>query len=188
MPRLGVVIASTREGRAGLPIANWFIGLARQQGAFEVSVANLKAIALPLLEEPNHPREQKYTDERTKAWSALIAALDAFVFVTPEYNFSTPPALINALDHLYLEWNYKAAGFVSYGGVSGGLQSVQMTKLLLTTLKIVPIYEAVAIPFYSRQLDSKEGLFTPTESQEKAAKVMLDELLRWTSALEVLRK
>ena len=91
MPRLGVVIASTREGRAGLPIANWFIGLARQQGAFEVSVANLKAIALPLLEEPNHPREQKYTDERTKAWSALIAALDAFVFVTPEYNFSPRP-------------------------------------------------------------------------------------------------
>ena len=77
---------------------------------------------------------------------------------------------------------------MSYGGVSGGLRSVQMTKLLLTTLKIVPIYEAVAIPFYSRQLDSKEGLFTPTESQEKAAKVMLDELLRWTSALEVLRK
>jgi NAD(P)H-dependent FMN reductase len=188
MPKLGVVVASTREGRAGLPIANWFVGVARQHGAFDVSVADLKEIDLPLLQEPHHPREQKYTSEKTRAWSARIAALDAFVFVTPEYNFNPPPALINALDHLYVEWNYKAAGFVSYGGISGGMRSVQMTKLLLTTLKMVPLYEAVALPFFAKQLDSKAGVFAGNETQERAANVMLDELVRWTSALARLRE
>ena len=30
------------------------------------------------------------------------------------------PALLNALNYVYVEWNYKPAAFVSYGGVSGG--------------------------------------------------------------------
>jgi NAD(P)H-dependent FMN reductase len=187
MSRLGVIVASTREGRAGLPIADWFLGLARQHGAFDVEVLDLKAIDLPLLEEPNHPRVQRYTQDKTKAWSAQVAGCDAFVIVTPEYNFSSPPALVNALDHLYVEWNYKAAGFVSYGGISGGLRSVQMTKLLLTTLKMVPIYEAVTIPFYSQQLDADSGAFKGNETQEKGASQMLTELARWTNALRTLR-
>lgn len=186
MPKLGVIIASTREGRAGLPIAEWFLTIARQHGAFDVQTLDLKTIALPLLSEPNHPRTQSYTQDSTKDWSAQVAACDAFIIVTPEYNFSSPPALVNALDHLYVEWNYKPAAFVSYGGVSGGLRSVQTTKLLLTSLKMMPIVEAVGIPFYAQQLDA--GVFKGSESQEKAATLMLTELARWTTALQTLRQ
>ena len=139
-----------------------------------------------MIEEPNHPRLQKYTSESTKAWSATVAAMDAFVFVTPEYNHGSPPALVNALDHVYVEWNYKAAGFVSYGGISGGLRSVQMTKPILSALKMVPIVEAVTLPFFTKMLDDT-GVFTGGESQERAAVVMLDELARWTTALRQLR-
>jgi NAD(P)H-dependent FMN reductase len=188
MPTLGVIVASTRAGRAGLPIAEWFVARARQHGGFDVQVLDLKAVDLPLLEEPNHPRLQRYTQEKTKAWSAQVTACDAFVIVTPEYNFSSPPALVNALDHLYLEWNYKPAGFVSYGGVSGGMRSVQMTKLLLTTLKMVPLYEAVTIPFYSQQIDADTGAFTGNDTQDKAAAQMLTELARWSAALTTLRQ
>jgi NAD(P)H-dependent FMN reductase len=188
MPTLGVIIASTRDGRAGLPIAEWFVNLARQHRAFDVQVLDLKTVALPMLSEPNHPRLQRYTQDTTKAWSAQVAACDAFVIVTPEYNFASPPALVNALDHLYVEWGYKAAAFVSYGGASGGMRSVQMTKLLLTTLKIVPLTEAVAIPFFSQQIDSDTGAFKGNDAQEKAAAQMLTELARWTTALRTLRE
>ena len=85
------------------------------------------------------------------------------------------------------EWAYKPVGFVSYGGVSGGLRSVQMTKLLVTSLKMVPMYEAVAIPFFVNSIDQATGVFSPAETQAKAAVVMLDELARWTAALAVLR-
>lgn len=187
MPQLGVVVASVREGRVGLPIAQWLIERARAHGGFDATLIDLKAVKLPLLEEPFHPRMQKYQQETTKAWSAIVAPLDAFVFVTPEYNYSTPPALVNALDHLYVEWNYKAAGLVSYGGISGGMRAAQMLKQTLLALKIVPINEAVALPLVAQMIDKESGAFKAAESHEKAAVTMLDELKRWDAALSTLR-
>jgi NAD(P)H-dependent FMN reductase len=185
VPRLGVVIASVREGRIGLPMAEWFVDIARRHGGFDVTLIDLKEVDLPLLTERVHPRLQQYTHEKTKAWSATVAGHDAFVFVTPEYNYSSPPALVNALDHVYVEWNYKAAGFVSYGGVSGGTRSVQMTKQTLGALKMVPLAEAVHVPFFAQLMEA--GKFKGGETQEKAATAMLDELVRWTNALKALR-
>jgi NAD(P)H-dependent FMN reductase len=186
MPRLLVVIASTRPQRAGLPIANWFLEQARAHGGFEIDVADLKELDLPLIDEPHHPRLQKYEKEHTKRWSAQVAAADAFVFVTPEYNYSMAPSLLNALDYLFHEWNYKPAGFVSYGGVSGGMRSVQMAKWPLTSLKIVPITEAVTIQFFTKLMDAS-GAFKGEETHAKAAVQMLDELVRWAVALKPMR-
>lgn len=185
--RLGIVIASTREGRAGEAVAKWMVGRAKAHGGFEVEVLDLKAIALPMFSEPNHPRFGNYTLESTRQWSATIAALDAFVFVSPEYNHGTPPALANALDHLFAEWNYKPAGLVSYGGASAGLRAAQTTKLLLSALKMVPIVEGVALPFFAQHIDKTTGEFAAGEANDKAAHVMLDELSRWDTALRALR-
>ena len=186
MSKLSVVISSTRPGRAGLPIGRWFFELAKAHQKFDVELVDLKERNLPFHDEPKHPRFGQYEHEHTLAWSALVRASDAFVFVTPEYNYGAPPALLNALDYLYKEWHYKAAGFVSYGGVSGGTRSVQMTKQILTTLKMMPIPEAVSIPFFSQLMDAN-GPFRGSEPLEKSATVMLDELHRWTVALATLR-
>jgi len=187
MPRLGVVIASVRDGRVGLPVAEWFIARARQHARFDVEVLDLKTIALPIFAERNHPRLHTYESEAQKAWGALIEGIDAFVFVMPEYNYSTAPALLNALDYLLAEWQYKAVGFVTYGGISGGLRAAQMLKQTLSALKMVPIVEAVNIPFVAQAVDRESGQFKATEPHEKSATVMLDELLRWTTALATLR-
>jgi NAD(P)H-dependent FMN reductase len=184
-PRLGVIVASVRGGRVGAPVSDWFVEQAERHGGFDVERVDLQAVDLPLLSEPNHPRLQKYTHEKTKAWSRTIDSLDAFVLVTPEYNYSSPPALINALDHLYHEWSYKAVGLVSYGGISGGLRGAQVTRQFLCSFKMVPIVEAVAIPFVVKQIEN--GRFTGGASYDASAKAMLDELVRWTSALRVLR-
>jgi NAD(P)H-dependent FMN reductase len=187
MPRLGIVIASVREGRVGYPIAQWFVERARQHARFDVDVVDLKEVDLPVFAERHHPRLQKYESDKQQEWSARVARLDAFVFVTPEYNWGPPPALLNALDYLLAEWQYKPAAFVSYGGISGGLRGVQLIKQTLTALKMVPIVEAVVIPFVAQAVDREAGVFTANETQEKAAPTMLDELLRWTEALAVLR-
>jgi NAD(P)H-dependent FMN reductase len=185
MPRLGVVVASVREGRVGAAVAEWVLSQARGHGGFEVELVDLKAVDLPLLREPNHPRLRKYTEPKTQSWSRTVDAMDAFVLVTPEYNHGTPAALSNALDHLYSEWSYKAAAFVSYGGISGGLRSVQMTKPRLLAFNMMPIVEAVAIPFVAKQIH--DGRFEATDAQLKSLNATLDELLRWTRALHVLR-
>jgi NAD(P)H-dependent FMN reductase len=186
MSKLSVVIGSTRPGRVGLPVGQWFFERAKSHGAFDVDLVDLKDRNLPLLDEPKHPRFGEYMHEHTKAWSAIVKASDAFVFVTPEYNYSAAPALLNALDYLFHEWAYKAAGFVSYGGISGGMRSVQMLKQPLSVLKVVSIPEAVTISFYSQLLEN--GVFRGSEALEKSAVTMLDELQRWTGALAAMRQ
>jgi NAD(P)H-dependent FMN reductase len=185
MPKLGVVIGSVREGRIGLPIAQWFVERARQHTAFDVEVLDLKIVNLPIFAERNHPRLQTYESEPQKAWSATIAAIDAFVFVTPEYNYSIAPALLNAIDYLLHEWAHKPVGFVSYGGISGGLRAVQHAKQTLSAVKLVAVPEAVTIPFVAKLVEG--GTFAATDVHDRSAAMMLDELAKWTSALSSLR-
>lgn len=186
MPKLHIIIASTRPKRVGPTIARWFHTFAVGHSKFDIELVDLADFNLPILDEPIHPRLKQYQHDHTKAWSASVEAADAFIFVTPEYNFGPPPSLLNALNYLYQEWNYKPAAFVSYGGVSGGLRAVQMEKLTLTTLKMMPIIEQVTIPFFSQHI-SDTGEFMPTEMHEKSAAEMLEELFRWTNALMTMR-
>jgi NAD(P)H-dependent FMN reductase len=183
--QLTVIIVSTRPVRVGLPVGKWFAEAAKAHGQFAVSVADLKEINLPLFDEPKHPRLGEYEHAHTKVWSAIVAAADAFVFVTPEYNYAAPPSLVNAVDYLHREWAYKPAGFVSYGGVAGGTRAVQVAKQVITSLKVVPIPEAVAIPFVANHLEG--GEFKATDSFGHSAKIMLDELHRWAVALRPMR-
>ena len=187
MLNLLVVIASTRPGRAGGAIGKWVTKVAEEHGSFRVTVGDLAEVNLPLLDEPAHPRLRRYARDHTKAWSRLVDAADAFVFVTPEYNFFAPPTLVNAVDYLYHEWHYKPAGFVSYGGASGGMRSVQSFKPLLTSVNVMPIPPAVAIPSFSNHVNETKG-FVATEQHEQSAKAMLDELRKWAMALEPLRE
>src|SRR5580700_1834034 len=186
LPKLLVVIVSTRPGRVGLPVGRWFDGQARAHGAFAVEVADLLEIDLPFMDEPNHPRLGQYTHQHTKDWSAKVRAADAFVFVTPEYNYGLTAPLKNAIDFLHSEWQYKPVGFVSYGGVAGGTRAVQMLKLVVTTLKMTPLFEAVTVPFVAQFIDD-EGDFLPSDMIDQSANAMLDELVRVSVALAVLR-
>ena len=183
--KLGVVICSVRPGRHGAIVAKWAFEHARAHPAFAAELVDLAEVNLPLLDEPHHPRLKKYTKEHTLAWSARVDALDAFVFVTPEYDFSMPASLLNALQFLASEWANKACGFVSYGGISGGLRGVQMSKQVVTALGMMPVPEAVAQPMFSKHI--VDGVFAPGEVQDKAAVAMLDSLARWSAALAPMR-
>ncbi len=187
MPRLSIIIGSTRPGRAGLPIADWFADRARGHGGFEVDVVDLAELNLPMLDEPNHPRLRQYTHQHTKDWSARVAGSDAFVIVTPEYNHGYSPAVKNAIDYLHHEWHYKPAGFVSYGGVAAGTRAMQQLKQVVTALRMLPLTDAVNIPFHTQFLDD-DGRVQANEVMEQAADVMLDELVRVAAALRPLRE
>jgi NAD(P)H-dependent FMN reductase len=181
-PRLMVIIASTRPGRVGLPIGQWFAAQAEAQGDFEVQLVDLAQLNLPFMDEPNHPRLRAYTQQHTKDWSALVDAADAFVLVTPEYNHGYAAPLKNAIDYLMHEWMYKPVGLVSYGGVSGGLRAVQMLKPTLSSLKMIPVPEAVPISMVSAHFNER-GEFQATDQMNDAAAGMLRALRAWVETL-----
>ena len=186
MHNLLIITVSTRPTRKGHVFAPWLQSVAEADPDWNVSIADLGAIDLPMFDEPQHPRLGNYQHNHTKAWSQMVDAADAFVIVTPEYNYGAPPSIINALDFLAREWAYKPVGFVSYGGISGGMRAVQMLKQFNTTLKMMPIPESVNIPFFTQFVED-DGRFRPNDLVAASATTMLDELSRWTEALRPLR-
>jgi len=186
-PVLLVIIGSTRPGRVGPAVADWIIERARARDEFEVRVADLAEQNLPIFDEPKHPRFGEYVHQHTKDWSAVVAPADAFVFVIPEYNYGFNAAIKNAIDYLNKEWQYKPVGFVTYGGVAAGTRAMQMLKQVISALKMVPMVEAVNIPFVQQFLDENRVL-QPNEIMESAATALLDELERWADVTASLRE
>jgi NAD(P)H-dependent FMN reductase len=185
-PTLQIIIASTRPGRVGPSVAAWIYERAVAHGGFDVELVDLAEVNLPMFDEPKHPRFGEYVHQHTKDWSATISRAEAFIFVIPEYNYGFNAAIKNALDYLNREWRGKAVGFVSYGGVAAGTRAVQMLKQVVTTLKMVPLFDSVNIPFVQQFL-GEDGKLQPNEIMESAATTMLDELTTWTSALHPIR-
>jgi NAD(P)H-dependent FMN reductase len=186
VPKLLIIIASTRPGRIGLPVANWFVEQATAHGDFELELVDLYELDLPLLDEPNHPRLRQYTKDHTRGWSQTVDSADAVVFVTAEYNHSYTAALKNAIDYLHHEWRHKPLGFVSYGGVAAGTRAMQALKPVAIALALVPVVAAVNIPFVQQFL-TDEGTIVGNDVMVDAAASMLDELMTMHGVLAPLR-
>src|SRR6185369_1670679 len=185
LPRLNVIIASTRPGRVGPRLAEWFVKIAEEYGRFDVTVVDLAELQLPFFNEPKHPSLQDYSHDHARQWSALTAAADAVVLVLPEYNHGFTAPLKNAIDYLHKEWYYKPVGFVSYGGIAAGTRAVQMLKPVLVGLRMFPVNAAVNINLQTG-LSSDGEVVAPGATEAAAA--LLVELTRLSDALAPLRR
>ncbi|QDP97749.1 NAD(P)H-dependent oxidoreductase [Microlunatus elymi] len=181
-PLLQVIIASTRPGRIGAAFGHWLADLAREHARFEVETIDLAEVNLPFMDEPNHPKFRNYQHQHTKDWSAIVDRADAYVFVTPEYNYGYNAVLKNSLDFLNQEWADKAVTFLSYGGIAAGTRAVQQLKQVVTTLKMVPIFDSVNVAFAPTKL-TDNGTVAPDRQMNDAAVQTLDELLHVTQLL-----
>ena len=185
MIRIGIILGSTRPGRNGEAVARWVYEIAKTRTDASFEFIDIKQFDLPLLDEPVPPSQGKYSQPHTKRWAEKIAPLDAFVFVTPEYNHSTSGALKNALDFLYAEWNNKAAGFVGYGSV-GGTRAVEHLRLIMAELQIADVRAQVALSLSDDFENYSE--FKPQEGREKLVNTMLDQLIAWGEAMRTVRE
>jgi NAD(P)H-dependent FMN reductase len=144
MLKIGIVVGSTRPGRKAAAVARWVHDILKSRKDAEFEIVDIEDYKLPLLDEPVSPRMHQYSKPHTKSWSEKIASLDAYIFVTPEYNHATSAALKNAIDFLFHEWNNKAAGFVGYGG-AGGVRAVENLRLVMGEIKIADARAQVAL-------------------------------------------
>jgi NAD(P)H-dependent FMN reductase len=177
--RLAIIVGSTREGRLAPAVAAWFAARAGTRADLTLDVIDLADTRLPnVLSRTRSPE--------VDALGARLAAADAFVVVTPEYNHSFPAALKTAIDWYSREWHAKPVGFVSYGGMSGGLRAVEHLRHVFAELHAVTVRDTVSFHGAWTQF-SPEGQLLEAEGARRAAHVMLEQLAWWAQALKAAR-
>ncbi len=185
MTRIGIILGSTRPNRNGEQVAKWVYDIASRRSDAEYELVDLRDYPLPHLDEPRPPSFGQYENEHTKAWAGKIASFDGFVIVTPEYNHSTSGVLKNAIDYLYAEWNNKAVGFVSYGGV-GGARAAEHLRLVAGELHMADVRQQVALSLLTEF--ENFSVFKPGDYNLAALDTLLDQVVAWSNALAPLRQ
>ncbi|NYV75843.1 NADPH-dependent FMN reductase [Streptomyces sp. UH6] len=166
--RLLVLTGSTREGRFAPVVTGWFLRVAAERDDLTLDPADLA----------DHPDGEGLAER--------LAAADAFVVVTPEYNHSFPAPLKQAIDRYRDEWQAKPVGFVSYGGFAGGLRAVEQLRQVFAELHATTVRDSVSFPLAWERFDA-DGVPHDPAVPEGAAKAMLDQLVWWGRALRAGR-
>lgn len=182
MLKIGIVIASVRDGRNGKQVGDWVFNYANNRNDDNVSyeLIDLKDFDLPLLGLT--PTAEQ--GAAIKRWSDAFAAVDGYVIVTPEYNRALPGAFKNALDYLQPELHNKAVGYVSYGGL-GGLASIESLRLINAEQELASVRTMVT---FSLMSDFENmSVFKPHDYHLDNANKMFAQLISWSTALKAIR-
>lgn len=174
--RLEVIVASVRPERFAPVVADWYLRTVREWLEFDAGVLDLLDTPLPVdLTETSAVR----------AYRKRLAAADAFVAITSEYNHGYPASLKTALDIAKREWRGKPIAFVSYGGLSGGLRAVEQLRQVVAEIHMVSVRETVSFHQAKRQFDATG---TPTDGAAlDAVERQLRQLAWWGRHLRAAR-
>lgn len=159
---IAVVLASTNPDGAGVRIARWFEGRA---GAL-----------------PDVKLDPVRIDADPAVFGRVIAGADAVVIITPEYNHSFPGPLKTAIDELREEWFATPIGFVTYGGISGGLRAAEALRVVFGELHTVTIRETISFADAGSAFDADGAPRDPAGTDAAAAR-FLEVLSWWARAL-----
>ncbi|MER5759736.1 NAD(P)H-dependent oxidoreductase [Streptomyces sp. NPDC002082] len=184
--RVAVILGSVREGRHGPAVADWFLGAAGAVGGLDLDLIDLADVDLPLAMPGWGGSPSPQAAAALAEVSPRLAAAEAFVIVTPEYNHSFPAVLKNLIDWHREEWQAKPAGFVSYGGLGGGLRAVEQLRLVFAELHTVTVRDSVSLHGPWSGL-GPDGVPRDTAVAEGAVKGMLGQLTWWGRALRAAR-
>lgn len=184
MTKIGIILGSTKPGRNGEAVAKWVYDISKNREDAQFELVDVKDFELPLYDEPYPAGMQQYTKDHTKKWSNKIKEFDGYVFVTAEYNHAIPGALKNAIDFLSVEWNNKAAGFVSYGS-AGGARAVEQLRLVAGELQLADVRAQVMLSLFTDF--ENMSTFKPDPRHVDEVHAMFDQVVAWANALKPLR-
>lgn len=174
---IGLIMGSTREGRLCDRVTAWLVRSLK--GVEGLSVRVIDPIRFGI-----GGAELRVTFE--KDLKKTLAGLDGFIVVTPEYNHSFPAALKQLIDSVYTEWQTKPVGFVSYGGMSGGIRAVEQLRQVFAELHTVTLRDAVALPDIWNRFDDS-GELLEAGRPESALRKMVERLRWWAQATRSAR-
>jgi NAD(P)H-dependent FMN reductase len=189
VPRIALIIGSTRPNRFADVPAKWLFDAASQRHDMTIETLDLRDWALPFFEEPASPSVTGgvFSNPVAEQWGRKLATFDGFIATAAEYNHGPTAVLKNALDSAFREWAEKPISFVGYGGV-GGARAVEQLRMVAVEMQMAPIKQAVHIglePFIGVLMQGKSLDDYPFLAQSRTA--MLDRLVWWANALKAAR-
>jgi NAD(P)H-dependent FMN reductase len=187
LPRIGVILSTTRQGRFADRPTEWIMNIARQRTDAIFEVVDLRDYPMPFFDEPRSPIVVAPKNEVALRWAKKLAELDGFIFITAEYNHGISAVLKNALDYAYKEYNRKPATFVAYGSV-GGARAVEQLRLILAELQVASLRHAVHIGYAEFVGMLTQGkTFADYPYLDANAEKMLGDLVWWANTLRAGR-
>ena len=185
MTKILVILGSTRPGRNGKAVADWYMNEAEEFEGLDVEFVDVADLDLPLLDEPYPPAMHKYQHDHTKQWAAKVEEADGFVWITPEYNHSTSAALKNAIDYIGQEWHRKAVALVSYGGGGHGYRAAEHLRQIAAELKMVSIRYQIGMNIFNGTL-GEDGSIDESKLDANVHD-QLQDLKWWVDTLKAAR-
>ncbi|GAA4299582.1 NAD(P)H-dependent oxidoreductase [Streptomyces venetus] len=162
-------------------MTKWLTGHLDQRDDLRADVVDLVETPLPTVLPAFGGQLPPGTQQQLALISPRLSAADAFVLVTPEYNHSFPASLKNAIDWHGEQWHGKPVGFVSYGGLSGGLRAVEQLRVVMAEVNATTIRNTVSFHNAWSCFDADGTCTDP--AADTAAKALLDQLAWWGHAL-----
>lgn len=152
--------------------------VAKRSLQHNVTVIQAKTAHLPLLERPHftYSKSQPVPPELSVLHESLFKA-DAYIVITPEYNHSPCPGLMNLMNHFGSSvFSFKPSGIVSYSaGQWGGTRAAHSLRPFLSELGCLPVSAMVHFPKAAQLLD-EEGCLVHGD-QEKDWDGYVDRML-----------
>ena len=188
IPRIGIVLSTTREGRFADKPAAWLQTITAKRTDMSFELIDLRDYPMPMFDYPFSPARTPIEHDSVMPWRNKLATLDGFFFVTAEYNHSIPAVVKNAVDHLYAEWNRKPAAFVGYGN-AGAARAIEHLRMICVEMQMAPSRYAIQI---SRELlvaILREGkTFDNFPNLTEQATAALNDLSWWATTLKAGRE
>jgi NAD(P)H-dependent FMN reductase len=189
VPKLQIIIGSTRPGRAADQVAPWVIDRAKDHGGFDVEVLDLRDWPLPIFAEHlgsiGDFNDPTYSTPIVREWNRKINEADAYLVVTPEYNHSIPGVLKNAIDSVFVSFAFRNKPLVAVGysgGIAGGVRAIEHLAQIAIEAEMVPLRTAVVIPQVTEAFDQAGEPVNPVA--EVSLGIALDDLKWWSDVLE----
>ena len=177
--RIAIILGSTREGRMAETVADWVRRQVEADGRLESDIVDPLEIGLL-----GYGRQDRAA---LAATGKRLAAADAFIVVTPEYNHSYTGELKSFIDSFGEEWRDKPVGFVSYGGISGGLRAVEHLRQVFAELRAVGLRDTVSFAKAWNRFEPDGRLGDPQDAEQAIIR-LLGQLDRWAVFLRGLRR
>lgn len=176
-----ILLGSARAGRRSEMAARYVLGEAKADGQFETDLIDVRNYL-------DRSVTAGMAEDKSKKWSKTMSRADGLIIVSPEYNHGYPGELKLMLDEIYEEYHRKPAAIcgVSGGGI-GGARMVEVLRISLIELQMVPIRNAVYFSNVKNLFDQSGKIHEP-EVYTGRLKTMFDELVWYAQALKAARR